>query len=98
MVVELANKIVEVVGATVDVVGSKVGDSVTEAMDVCMVVVGDSDIVVEGIVVELMVVDGLLVVVGKRVGDAAVAEDEVVVGFEDVDLIVEVLGVSVGVT
>jgi len=98
VVVELANKIVEVVGATVDVVGSKVGDSVTEAMDVCMVVVGDSDIVVEGIVVELTVVDGLLVVVGKRVGDAAVAEDEVVVGFEDVDLIVEVLGVSVGVT
>lgn len=98
MVVELANKIVEVVGATVDVVGSKVGDSVTEAMDVCMVVVGDSDIVVEGIVVELTVVDGLLVVVGKRVGDAAVAEDEVVVGFKDVDLIVEVLGVSVGVT
>lgn len=49
-------------------------------------------------VVELAVVDGLLVVVGKRVGDAAVAEDEVVVGFEDVDLIVEVLGVSVGVT
>lgn len=48
-------------------------------------------------VVELAVVDGLLVVVGKRVGDA-VAEDEVVVGFEDVDLIVEVLGVSVGVT
>lgn len=95
---ELTNKIVEVVGATVDVVGSKVGDSVTEAMDVCMVVVGDSDIVVEGIVVELTVVDGLLVVVGKRVGDAAVAEDEVVVGFEDVDLIVEVLGVSVGVT
>lgn len=94
---ELTNKIVEVVGATVDVVGSKVGDSVTEAMDVCMVVVGDSDIVVEGIVVELTVVDGLLVVVGKRVGDA-VAEDEVVVGFEDVDLIVEVLGVSVGVT
>ena len=89
---ELTNKIVEVVGATVDVVGSKVGDSVTEAMDVCMVVVGDSDIVVEGIVVELTVV------VGKRVGDAAVAEDEVVVGFEDVDLIVEVLGVSVGVT
>ena len=61
---ELTNKIVEVVGATVDVVGSKVGDSVTEAMDVCMVVVGDSDIVVEGIVVELTVVDGLLVVVG----------------------------------
>ena len=89
---ELTNKIVEVVGATVDVVGSKVGDSVTEAMDVCMVVVGDSDIVVEGIVVELTVV------VGKRVGDAVVAEDEVVVGFEDVDLIVEVLGVSVGVT
>ena len=89
---ELTNKIVEVVGATVDVVGSKVGDSVTEALDVCMVVVGDSDIVVEGIVVELTVV------VGKRVGDAAVAEDEVVVGFEDVDLIVEVLGVSVGVT
>ena len=95
---ELTNKIVEVVGATVELVGSKVGDSVTEAMDVCMVVVGDSDIVVEGIVVELTVVDGLLVVVGKRVGDAAVAEDEVVVGFEDVDLIVEVLGVSVGVT
>ena len=89
---ELTNKIVEVVGATVDVVGSKVGDSVTEALDVCMVVVGDSDIVVEGIVVELTVV------VGKRVGAAAVAEDEVVVGFEDVGLIVEVLGVSVGVT
>ena len=95
---ELTNKIVEVVGATVELVGSKVGDSVTEAMDVCIVVVGDSDSVVEGIVVELTVVDGLLVVVGKRVGDAAVAEDEVVVGFEDVDLIVEVLGVSVGVT
>ena len=95
---ELTNKDVEVVGATVELVGSKVGDSVTEAMDVCIVVVGDSDSVVEGIVVELTVVDGLLVVVGKRVGDAAVAEDEVVVGFEDVDLIVEVLGVSVGVT
>jgi len=37
-------------------------------------------------------------VVGKRVGDAVVAEDEVVVGFEDVDSIVEVLGVSVEVT
>lgn len=49
-------------------------------------------------VVELAVVDGLLVVVGKRVGDAVVAEDEVEVGFEDVDSIVEVLGVSVGVT
>jgi len=96
--VELTNKDVEVVGATVELVGSKVGDSVTEAMDVCIVVVGDSDIVVEGIVVELTVVDGLLVVVGKRVGDAVVAEDEVEVGFEDVDSIVEVLGVSVGVT
>ena len=63
-----------------------------------MVVVGDSDIVVEGIVVELTVVDGLWVVVGKRVGDAVVAEDEVVVGFEDVVSIVEVLGVSVWVT
>jgi len=96
--VELTNKDVEVVGATVELVGSKVGDSVTEAMDVCIVVVGDSDSVVEGIVVELTVVDGLLVVVGKRVGDAVVAEDEVEVGFEDVDSIVEVLGVSVGVT
>ena len=95
---ELTNKDVEVVGATVELVGSKVGDSVTEAMDVCIVVVGDSDSVVEGIVVELTVVDGLLVVVGKRVGDAVVAEDEVEVGFEDVDSIVEVLGVSVGVT
>jgi len=32
--VELTNKVDEVVGATVDVVGSKVGDSVDEAMDV----------------------------------------------------------------
>ena len=31
---ELTNKVDEVVGATVDVVGSKVGDSVAEAMDV----------------------------------------------------------------
>ena len=51
LVVELTNKVAEVVGATVDVVGSKVGDSVAEAMDVCIVVVGDSDIVVEGVVV-----------------------------------------------
>ena len=51
LVVELTNKVAEVVGATVDVVGSKVGDSVAEAMDVCIVVVGDLDIVVEGVVV-----------------------------------------------
>ena len=40
-VVELTNKVVEAVGETVVVVGSKVGDSVTEAVDVFSVVVGD---------------------------------------------------------
>ena len=56
------------------------------------------DWIVVGLSVALTVVDGLWVVVGKRVGDAVVAEDEVVVGFEDVVSIVEVLGVSVWVT
>ena len=51
-VVELTNKVVEAVGETVDEVGSKVGDSVTEAVDVCPVVEGDSEIV-DGIVVGL---------------------------------------------
>lgn len=40
-VVELTNKVVEVVGETVVVVGSKVGVSVTEVVDAFSVVVGD---------------------------------------------------------
>ena len=93
LVVELTDKVVEVVGESVDVVGDSVAEPVGvvgDSVDVCTVVVGDSVVdegMAVGLWVELTVVDGLWVVDDKRVGDAVVAEDEVVAGVEAVKVV-----------